>query len=498
MWAFFAVGSVRRDGGREAPDCPGRERTTLPVLYLYGHNLTCRAMLQSTVPVRVVCPRGKGVTAAPPTGEICRFMGAGPSLATAGLSESTLEALKGLPGAAQKELLDCLPTTSSTQPEMEPAKLNLVFLRHAECMHTAAAGIPSAILPKFMDAATKASVEPLVTKFDGVRSTSEGEWKQIAGSSPFSVMSKADTPLLPSELAAGTHKPRLNSTLDALGDLPFISASPPLLRMKLTAAITHEMRPTSSGLSTCQLSTLLLPRPSPLHTPEDVRAYATAADEALAHLEAGGLAADTPELQTVQSVVGAVSAEDEASVADAKLRASAVTAAMKAYTAMDASGGFVPCDEPAEEAASAGGGSAAEKFARWAFGLAAKSGCSNLVVFGGSGWWAGLVNELGTTLPDEARDALLPSLVTDASVLNDGGEPIALPLMPPPAGARFVSVVRGPEGFSLALPTAAQAEADGDAFSAKAAALNPGRPADGVERDDWLRGLLADGQCCTY
>lgn len=384
---------------------------------------------------------------------------------------------------------------------MEPKKINLVFIRHAECMHTAAMGIPSAILPKFLDATTKANVEPLVTKFSGVRSTSEGEWKKLAGDAPFSVLTKADTPLLPSELAAATHTPRLNATLNALGELPFITASPPLLRMKTTAAIARGARsPPPSGLSQCHLSALLLPRPSPLHTPEDVSAYAKAAGEALDHLTRGGLSADTPEMASVQSIVGAVAPDVDASLSDAKTRAAAVTAAMEAYLEMDSSGGFIACDTAAEEAAASLAGTASDKFARWAFGLAAAKGCTNIVVVGGSGWWAGLVNELGGGLPAEAKDLLLPPLIVDATVVDDAGAPIALPLMPPPAGARFVSITRQPDngGFALALPTAQQAEGDGDAFASAAARLNPSPPAEGVERDAWLQGLLEKQEACTY
>ena len=66
--------------------------------------------------------------------------------------------------------------------------------------------------------------------------------------------------------------------------------------------------------------------------------------------------------------------------------------------------------------------------------------------------------------------------------------------------ARFVSITRQPDngGFALALPTAQQAEGDGDAFASAAARLNPSPPAEGVERDAWLQGLLEKQEACTY
>ena len=88
--------------------------------------------------------------------------------------------------------------TLNVTESVEPDAINLVFVRHAECMHTAALGIPSAILPKFMDETTKDAVAPLVSQFEGVRKNSEGQWKKLAADTPFAVLTKADTPLLPS------------------------------------------------------------------------------------------------------------------------------------------------------------------------------------------------------------------------------------------------------------------------------------------------------------
>ena len=47
--------------------------------------------------------------------------------------------------------------------------------------------------------------------------------------------------------------------------------------------------------------------------------------------------------------------------------------------------------------------------------------------------------------------------------------------------------------FTLGLAGAAPT----DSFAAAASALNPQRPA-GVEREEWIRGLLAAGECCSY
>ena len=82
--------------------------------------------------------------------------------------------------------------------------------------------------------------------------------------------------------------------------------------------------------------------------------------------------------------------------------------------------------------------------------------------------------------------------------LLEGGVDGAASLASLRAGARFVRLVRRPEGgFTLALPTAGEAAAAGDAFAAAAAALTPSKPAD-AEREAWLRGMLAEGLCCSY
>ena len=85
-------------------------------------------------------------------------------------------------------------------------------------MHTAAIGMPSAIMAQFTsdDAAVKASVEPLVTRFDAPVRVQQGEWKACAKEAPFAVLTKADTPLLPSELADEVHVPRLRAILATL------------------------------------------------------------------------------------------------------------------------------------------------------------------------------------------------------------------------------------------------------------------------------------------
>lgn len=121
----------------------------------------------------------------------------------------------------------------NAQEPSPPPHLDLVFIRHAECFHTAAVGIPSAIMAQYTsgDAAVRAAVAPLVSKFDDPVRVAQGEWKRCAAAAPFATLTKADTPLLPSELASGVHVPRLARTLAALGatEAPFLCASRPVL-----------------------------------------------------------------------------------------------------------------------------------------------------------------------------------------------------------------------------------------------------------------------------
>lgn len=367
----------------------------------------------------------------------------------------------------------------------ELTSLDLVFVRHAECFHTAAVGTPSAImgLLNSPDAAVKASIEPLITRFDDPVRVAQGTWKQCAAAAPFSVLAKADTPLLPSELARATHEPRLKATIATLGQAaqPFLCASPPLLRTMLTGAIAASYAPVddspaSTSLRTCVTSSTMLPRPSPLHTPDDVAALTAAAKEAL---EAAGKGEVTDGARTV---LGAV---DSAETAVELL--SALVAVLEAFGAMHAAGGF-PTDRAADAAAA--GSSGAVAFAEWAFAAAASRGVSTVVVYGGSGWWASLIKELGASsegLSAAALDVLLPELALEPTALGPDGRPIELPLMAPPAGARYVRLVRRADGFGLALPT-----------EPPAAALNPKAREEGADREAWLRGLLAAGKCCSY
>ena len=364
--------------------------------------------------------------------------------------------------------------------------LDLVFIRHAECFHTAAVGIPSAIMAQFTstDPAVQAPVVSLVTRFDDDPTrAAQGQWKQCAASSPFAVLTKADTPLLPSELARAAHEPRLQATLATLDatSQPFLCASPPLLRTMSTAALAASLGPTegpaSRSLRSCLTSKTMLPRPSSLHTPEDVAALTAAATRALEAATRGEL---TEEARTV---VGAVESAEMA----AKLLAACVPA-LEAYCTMVTAGGF-GVDVAAEAAAEGSGGAAA--FATWAFEAAASRRVSTVVVYGGSGWWANLIKDLDALnsekLSAEAMDALLPALALDRAAVGTDGSPILLPLMAPPAGARYVRLVRRADGFGLDLPE-----------KAALASLNPKRMPEGADREEWLKGLLAAGECCSY
>ena len=176
---------------------------------------------------------------------------------------------------------------------------------------------------------------------------------------------------------------------------------------------------------------------------------------------------------------------------------------------MEAYHAYEPCfvhDTDADIAAkvAAGEGSSnSTKFAHWAFDLAKRTSCNNLVVFGGSGWLAGLINELGESLSDDERDCILPLLALNEDVVDDAGKTVKLPLMPMPADARFVRIVRrmddgeggGGASFALALPTKTNTHTE--SFARAALQLNPKRP-EGTSRDEWLRGMLAAGWCCSY
>ena len=120
-----------------------------------------------------------------------------------------------------------------------------------------------------------------------------------------------------------------------------------------------------------------------------------------------------------------------------------------------------------------------------------------------SGWLAGLIDELGESLSDDERDCILPLLAINEDVVDDAGKTVKLPLMPMPADARFVRIVRrmddGEGGraasFALALPTKTNTHTE--SFARAALQLNPKRP-EGTSRDEWLRGMLAAGWCCSY
>ena len=404
------------------------------------------------------------------------------------------------------------PGDLPTAPAEDVSILDLVFIRHCECFHTAAVGVPSAVMMQYLgsDPAARASVEALVTHFSDPIRLAQGEWKTIAAQdSRFAVLTKADTPLLPSALASGIHLPRLQKTTHSLlaTGARYFCASPPLLRMMCTAAIAASMASPNAagggggggggggvGLRTAFLSATMLPRPSPLHSASDITALAAAASRALASAKDGAITDEA------RSVLGSV---DDLPTALSLLAAH--VSALDQYTAMQEAGGFV-ADDAADTAASeaAGGGGSSGRFARWAFAMAAARGCSNLIAFGGSGWWASLIRELngdgGGLGPDEI-DVLLPLLALDENARGPDGKPIALPLLPPPAGARYVRLVRRGDTFSLCLPTAAEAHAEGNAFAATATGLNPVHPGcahEGAGREAWLRGLLSAGESCTY
>ena len=367
----------------------------------------------------------------------------------------------------------------------ELASLDLIFIRHAECFHTAAVGMPSAIMAQFTspDPAIKASVESLVTRFTDPIRVAQGEWKKCASDAPFALLTKADTPLLPSELASGVHESRLRKTIATLNASaqPFLCASPPLLRMMSTAAIAASYAPAdgpaSESLRTCLTSSTMLPRPSPLHTPDDIAALTAAAKAALEAANKGEVT------DGARTVLGAVAGAETA----AKLL-TAFVPVLEAYGAMHSTGGFAA--DGAADAAAAGSGGGATAFAKWAFSAAASRRVSTVVVYGGSGWWAGLIKELRASsegLSAGALDVLLPELALDPTAVDADGSPIKLPLLAPPAGARYVRIVRRADGFGLALPT-----------EPAAAALNPKGLEEGADRETWLKGLLAAGECCSY
>ena len=376
------------------------------------------------------------------------------------------------------------------QMNIAPEYVDVVFIRHAECMHTAAVGMPSAIMVQFTstDEAVRASVEPLVTRFDTPVRVQQGQWKACAKETPFAVLTQADTPLLPSELADEAHLPRLRATLTTLAQHTFICAAPPLLRMKASVAIAKAVAQQLEGASAaaaslgkCNVTATLLPRPSPLHAREDVAALTAAAQAALAAAEMGEVGA------LARSVLGAV---EDVAIATRLLRA--CVAYLESYSQLDSDGGFVN-DEVADAAVAAlpEGTSASAKFATWAFAAATRRGCRTVVVFGGTGWWASLINQLGgAALPAAIRDRVLPEIAISQDAKDANGEPIQLPLMPPAAGARYVRIERTADGFALALS------------DASLAALNPSAPPTGAEsgaqRDAWLRGLLATGEACSY
>lgn len=374
-----------------------------------------------------------------------------------------------------------------------PPYINIVFVRHAECMHTSALGLPSAIMGKYFDYATRDAVAPLVQKFDNdPLRAAHGLWKMTAADTPYAVLTKADTPLLPSELLAKTHEPRLAKTFDTLAPLQFAVAAPPLLRCMTTAALVANRLPTC-----CLVSPSLLPRPSPLHALEDVQALKDAAIEALETLLADDESDDEHRCRDdIAPVLGPVSVHtaDERKAAVALVRE--VLAAVGAYLDAANAGFFERC-APAADAPT----SPQAAFADWAFAECAARDTHNLVVFGGSGWWAGLVDRFGAELSPSDRKAVLPKLALRADVLGDDGRPLEIPLLPPPAGARFARLMRrDDDGYTLALPTAGAA--DSDAFAAAATELNPAPPlaalSSSAAREAWLRCLLASGQACSY
>ena len=374
-----------------------------------------------------------------------------------------------------------------------PPYINLVFVRHAECMHTAAQGLPSAIMAKYFDSATRDAVAPLVQKFDSdPLRAAHGLWKAAAAASPYAVLTKADTPLLPSELLAKTHEPRLAKTFDTLAPLQFAVAAPPLLRCMTTAALVAKRLP-----ACCLVSPSLLPRPSPLHALEDVQALKDAAIEVLETLLADDESDDEHRCRDdIAPVLGPVSVHtsDERNAAVALVRE--VLSAVEAYLDATNAGFFERCAPAAGAPASP-----QAAFADWAFAECAGRGTHNLVVFGGSGWWAGLVDRFGAGLSPSDREAVLPKLALRTDVLGDDGRPLEIPLLPPPAGARYARLIRRDDGgYTLALPTAGAA--DSDAFAAAATELNPAPPpaalSSSTAREAWLRGLLASGEACSY
>ena len=251
-----------------------------------------------------------------------------------------------------------------------------------------------------------------------------------------------------------------------------------------TAALAAALAPSdgtssavSASLATCLTSSTMLPRPSPLHTADDLAALTAAAKAALAAAAGGHVS------EEARTVLGGVeTAEQARELLAASLRA------LDAYERLRSTGGFAT---DGEADAAAAGCTGAKAFATWAFRAAASRGVSTLVVYGGSGWWANLIKELrGTSegLDASMVDALLPELAICPAALGADGSPLQVPLLAPPAGARYVRLVRHADGgVGLALPS-----------ECALAALNPPGRAEGAEREGWLRGLLSSGECCSY
>ena len=384
-----------------------------------------------------------------------------------------------------------LPMGDAVREAVQSEYINILFVRHAECMHTALLNDD----PRFV------YVDPL--------RKAHATWKACAKDTAFSSLTKPDSPLLPSDLHRRVHEPRLRALFPLLEGFPFVTAAPPLLRTMMTAAITAELAPASlHGLQRCLISSTLLPRPTqPLHKLQDVQALAKAAERALELLGAGltaGSTADNTAVNLTDSTSAAIAIVLGESIppAEAAGLLRAVHNACNTYLGFESGGGFVHSDGPTD-APGAPDATPQVRFARWAFQACQDAGCRNLVIFGGCGWFDNVIKQFGENSLDAVQvDALHPPFTLKPGIVDADGKPQQKSMLPHPAGSRFVRLVHGAgsANYSLELPTPASATAQKDMFAAAAATSNltPPHATDGPTREIWLRRLLASGELYPF
>mmetsp|Transcript_64427 Transcript_64427/g.178532 ORF Transcript_64427/g.178532 Transcript_64427/m.178532 type:complete len:361 (-) Transcript_64427:559-1641(-) len=217
---------------------------------------------------------------------------------------------------------------------------------------------------------------------------------------------------------------------------------PPLLRTAATAVIAMNVdgavgftgrASISGGITKCRMAKCLLPRPSPLHTVEDVAALLSACNEATAALVAGDLKA------AARLALPVVGGPFENPATDLPRLLKATHAWLEAYIGAHKNMHFFV--ENSDQAfKKAEGESDVAVAVRWMAAEAERCGCSDFVLFGGTSWWVQLVDALGIELTEQERDVLLPTKLTNVTPPGSD-KPIELPLVPPPCSARFVQIV---------------------------------------------------------